>query len=97
MVYRRRRGCGVRVCYECRDVTGPRGIGGGSNPTGGKFTEEITGRVMQGMKEFLSFSGGSGAGMFSLTEWIIMKGAVWFALMLFVYAGYRMEQRSYGG
>jgi hypothetical protein len=70
-------------------VTGPRGIGGGSNPTGGKFTEEITGRVMQGMKEFLSFSGGGGAGMFSLTEWIIMKGAVWFALMLFVYAGYK--------
>jgi len=73
--------------------TGPRGTGGGSNPTGGKFTEEITGRVMQGMKEFLSFGGGGGAGMFSLTEWI-MKGAVWLVLLLFVGCGYRMEQRS---
>ncbi|MCK4458477.1 MAG: hypothetical protein KAU52_01995 [Methanosarcinales archaeon] len=34
--------------------TGPRGIGGGSNPTGGEYTEKITGRVMQGMKEFLT-------------------------------------------
>jgi hypothetical protein len=25
-----------------------------------------------------------------------MKGAVWFVLVLFVYAGYRAEQRSYG-
>jgi hypothetical protein len=75
--------------------TGPRGTGGGSNPTGGEFTEEITGRVMQGMKEFLSMGGGGGAGMFSLTEWI-MKGAVWLVLLLFVCTGYRMEQRSYG-
>jgi subtilase family serine protease len=75
--------------------TGPRGIGGGSNPTGGEYTERITGRVMQGMKEFLSFGGGGGAGMFSLTEWI-MKGAVWLVLMLFVCTGYFMEQRSYG-
>ena len=75
--------------------TGPRGTGGGSNPTGGKFTEEITGRVMQGMKEFLSMGGGGGAGMFSLTEWI-MKGAVWLVLLLFVGLGYRMEGRSYG-
>ena len=75
--------------------TGPRGTGGGSNPTGGEFTEEITGRVMQGMKEFLSFGGGGGAGMFSLTEWI-MKGAVWLVLMLFVCTGYFMEQRNYG-
>lgn len=75
--------------------TGPRGPGGGSNPTGGEFTEEITGRVMQGMKEFLSFGGGGGAGMFSLTEWI-MKGAVWLVLLLFVCTGYRMEQRNYG-
>ena len=74
--------------------TGPRGIGGGSNPTGGEYTEKITGRVMQGMKEFLSGGGGGGAGMFSLTEWV-MKGAVWFVLVLFVYAGYRVEQRSY--
>jgi subtilase family serine protease len=74
--------------------TGPRGTGGGSNPTGGEFTEEITGRVMQGIKEFLG-GGGGGAGMFSLTEWI-MKGAVWLVLLLFVGLGYRMEQRSYG-
>ncbi|PXF62203.1 MAG: hypothetical protein C4B59_00915 [Candidatus Methanogaster sp.] len=33
---------------------------------------------MQGMKEFLSMGGG-GAGMFSLTGWII-KGAVWLML-----------------
>jgi hypothetical protein len=74
--------------------TGPRGEGGGSNPTGGKYTEPITGRVMQGMKDFLSFGGGGGAGMFSLTEWI-MKGAVWLVLVLFVGLGYRVEQRSY--
>ena len=74
--------------------TGPRGTGGGSNPTGGEFTEEITGRVMQGIKEFLG-GGGGGAGMFSLTEWI-MKGAVWLVLLLFVGLGYRMEQRNYG-
>ena len=75
--------------------TGPRGTGGGSNPTGGVYTEKITGRVMQGIKEFLTMGGGGGAGMFSLTEWI-MKGAVWLVLMLFVGLGYRMEQRSYG-
>jgi subtilase family serine protease len=75
--------------------TGPRGIGGGSNPTGGEYTEPITGRVMRGIKEFLSGGGGGGAGMFSLTEWI-MKGAVWLVLLFFVCAGYRMEQRSYG-
>ena len=75
--------------------TGPRGIGGGSNPTGGEYTEEITGRVMQGMKEFFSMGGGGGAGMFSALEWI-MKGAVWLALLLFVCIGYFMEQRSYG-
>ena len=75
--------------------TGPRGIGGGSNPTGGEYTEEITGRVMQGIKDFLSGGGGGGDGMFSLTEWI-MKGAVWLVLLLFVGLGYRMEQRSYG-
>ena len=38
--------------------------------------------------------GGGGAGMFSALEWIV-KGAVWFVLVLFVYAGYRVEQRSY--
>jgi hypothetical protein len=75
--------------------TGPRGTGGGSNPTGGEFTEEITGRIMQGMKEFFTMGGGGGAGMFSLTEWVL-KGAVWLVLMLFVGLGYRMEQRSYG-
>ena len=75
--------------------TGPRGTGGGHNPTGGEYTEKITGRVMQGMKDFLSGGGGGGAGMFSLTEWI-MKGAVWLVLLLFVCAGYRMERRSYG-
>ena len=75
--------------------TGPRGTGGGSNPTGGEYTEKVTGRVMQGIKEFLSGGGGGGAGMFSLTEWI-MKGAVWLVLLLFVGLGYRMEQRSYG-
>ena len=75
--------------------TGPRGTGGGSNPTGGEYTEPITGRVMQGIKEFLSMGGGGGAGMFSLTEWV-MKGAVWLVLMLFVCTGYFMEQRSYG-
>ena len=32
--------------------------------------------------------------MFSLTEWI-MKGVVWFVLLLFVCTGYFMEQRSY--
>jgi hypothetical protein len=69
--------------------TGPRGTGGG------EYTEKVTGRVMQGIKEFLSMGGGGGAGMFSLTEWI-MKGAVWLVLMLFVGLGYRMEQRSYG-
>ena len=74
--------------------TGPRGTGGGSNPTGGEYTEEITGRIMQGM-EFLTGGGGGGAGMFSALEWI-MKGAVWLVLLLFVYTGYRMEQRSYG-
>nr|QNO50263.1 hypothetical protein MIKCHCCC_00003 [Methanosarcinales archaeon ANME-2c ERB4] len=47
----------------------------GSNQTGDEYNEEITGRVMQGIKEFLA-GGGGGAGMFSLTEWI-MKGAVW--------------------
>ena len=76
--------------------TGPRGSGGGSNPTGGEFTNEITGRVMQGIKDFLSEGGGGGAGMFSLTEWI-MKGAVGLVLMLCVGLGYRMEQISYGG
>jgi subtilase family serine protease len=75
--------------------TGPRGTGGGSNPTGGEYTEKVTGRVMQGIKDFLSFGGGGGAGMFSLTEWI-MKGAVWLVLLLFVCSGYFMEQRSYG-
>ena len=73
---------------------GPRGTGGGSNPTGGEYTETITGRVMEGMK-FSTFGGGGGAGMFSALEWI-MKGAVWSVLVLFVYAGYWMEQRSYG-
>jgi hypothetical protein len=75
--------------------TGPRGIGGGAEATGGEFTDEITGRVMQGMKEFLSLGGGGGAGMFSLTEWI-MKGAVWSVLLLFVCLGYWVEGRSYG-
>jgi len=74
--------------------TGPRGIGGGSEATGGKFTEKITGRIMQGAK-FLTLGGGGGAGMFSLTEWI-MKGAVWLMLLFFVCTGYWMEQRSYG-
>ena len=75
--------------------TGPKGEGGGAEATGGKFTEEVTGRVMQGMKEFLSLGGGGGAGMFSLTEWI-MKGAVWSVLLLFVCLGYWVEGRSYG-
>jgi hypothetical protein len=74
--------------------TGPRGTGGGSNPTGGEYAETITGRVMEGIK-FSTIGGGGGAGMFSLTEWI-MKGAVWLVLMLFVGLGYQMEQRSYG-
>ena len=60
--------------------------------TGGEYTETITGRVMEGVK-FSTLGGGGGAGMFSALEWI-MKGAVW--LVLFVYAGYRAEQRSYG-
>ena len=64
-------------------------------PTGGKFSDEITGRVMKGIKEFLSVGGGGGAGMFSLTEWI-MKGAVWLALFSFAGLGYRMKMRSYG-
>jgi hypothetical protein len=34
--------------------------------------------------------------MFSALEWI-MKGAVWFVLLLFVCTGYWMAQRSYGG
>jgi hypothetical protein len=33
--------------------------------------------------------------MFSALEWL-MKGAVWLVLVLFVCAGYRMEERSYG-
>jgi hypothetical protein len=74
--------------------TGPRGTGGGSNPTGGECTEPITGRVMDWMT-FHTGGGGGGAGMFSALEWV-MKGAVWLVLMLFVCAGYRMEQRSYG-
>jgi len=74
--------------------TGPRGIGGGSNPTGGEYPDTITGRIMQGAK-FLTFGGGGGAGTFSALEWI-MKGACGTMLLLFVYAGYRMEQRSYG-
>jgi len=72
--------------------TGPRGTGGGSNPTGGEYTETITGRIMEGVK-FSTFGGGGGAGMFSALEWI-MKGAVWLVLLLFVCAGYRMEQQS---
>ena len=75
-------------------MTGPRGTGGGSNPTSGEYTDEITGRVMQGIKEFFTMGGGGGAEMFSLTEWI-MKGVVWFVLLLFVCTGYFMEQRSY--
>ncbi|MEA1909181.1 MAG: CARDB domain-containing protein [Euryarchaeota archaeon] len=75
--------------------TGPRGIGGGAEATGGEFTEEITGRVMQGMKEFLTLGGGGGAGMFSLTEWI-MKSVVWSVLILFVCLGYWVEGRSLG-
>jgi hypothetical protein len=49
--------------------TGPRGTGGGSNPTGGEYTETITGRVMEGVT-FSTFGGGGGAGMFSALEWI---------------------------
>jgi len=75
--------------------TGPRGTGGGSKPTGGEFTKKITGRIMQGTKEFLSEGGGGGAGMFSALEWL-MKGAVWLVLVLFVGLGYRIEKRSYG-
>ena len=72
--------------------TGPRGEGGGSNPTGGEYTDEITGRIMQGVN-FLT-GGGGGLGMVSPTE-LVMKGAVWLVLLLFVYAGYRTERRSY--
>lgn len=32
--------------------------------------------------------------MFSALEWA-MRGAVWLLLLLLVYAGYRMERRSY--
>ena len=64
----------------------------GSNPTGGEYTETITGRIMQG-STFHTLGGGGGTGMFSALEWI-MKGDVW--LVLFVYAGYWMEQGSYG-
>ena len=46
---------------------------GGSEATGGKFTEEITDKILQEVK-FATFGGG-GAGMFSLTEWI-MNGVV---------------------
>jgi hypothetical protein len=42
------------------------------------------------MKEFLSLGGGGGAGMFSLTEWI-MKGVVWSVLLLFVSLGLRRD------
>ena len=47
------------------------------------------------MKEFLSLGGGGGAGMFSLTEWIL-KSVVWSVLLLFVGLGYWVEGRSYG-
>jgi hypothetical protein len=77
------------------DVDVDEGVGVGAEATGGEFTEEITGRVMQGMKEFLSFGGGGGAGMFSLTEWIL-KSVVWSVLLLFVGLGYWVEGRSYG-
>ena len=72
--------------------TGPRGEGGGSNPSGGKYADEITGRVMQGVK-FLTLGGGGSLGMFSVRE-CIMKFVVWLMLLLFVYAGYRTEQRG---
>ena len=49
---------------------------GGSNPTGGEYTETITGRILQGAK-FLTLGDG-GAGMFSALEYV-MKGAVWLA------------------
>ncbi|MEA1869246.1 MAG: hypothetical protein U9N09_03730 [Euryarchaeota archaeon] len=39
--------------------------------TGGEFTKEITGRIMQGMKEFLTIGGSGDVGMFSLLEWIM--------------------------
>ncbi len=74
--------------------TGHRGTGGGSNPAGGEYTEAITGRVTEEVK-FSTFGGGGGAGIFSALEWV-MKGAVWLVLVLFVCAGYRAEQRSYG-
>ena len=77
------------------DVDVDEGVGVGAEATGGEFTEEITGRVMQGMKEFLSLGGGGGAGMFSPTEWI-MEGVVWSVLLLFVGLGYWGEGRSYG-
>ena len=44
---------------------------------------------------FSTLGGGGGAVIFSVLEWI-MEGAVWFALVLFVCAGHRMEERSYG-
>ena len=75
--------------------TGPRGEGGGSNPTGGEYTETITGRIMQGAK-FLTGGRGGGPGIFSALEWVNEGCAVWPVLLLFMYAGYRMEQRNYG-
>ncbi len=73
--------------------TGPRGAGGGSNPTGGEYTEKITGRVMQGMKDLLA-GGGGGAGMFSLWEWII-KLVMLAACALTFGVGYWREQRRH--
>ena len=57
----------LRVCNRCKDVTGPRGTDGSSNPAGGKFTEPITGRIVQGITELIG-GGGGGAGMFSALE-----------------------------
>jgi len=50
--------------------SGPVGSGGRGEQTGGIFTEEITGRVMDKMISAV-LGGGGGAGVFSLWEWII--------------------------
>ncbi|CAD6494524.1 MAG: hypothetical protein EMLJLAPB_00819 [Candidatus Argoarchaeum ethanivorans] len=73
--------------------SGPRGSGGRGERTGGVFTEEVTGRVMNKMISAV-LGGGGGAGIFSLWEWII-RFAMLTACALTFGTGYWMEQRRH--